>query len=378
MIDEITIQKIKDAANVVDVIGDFYSLKRDGVNFTCLCPFHADHSLGSFKISESKNIYTCYSCGKHGGPVDFLMEHEGLSFVDAIKWLGAKYGIEVEDSDKWKERVKQCKPHAPTPPLPMLVMPAEWVKAKQVFATKQKNTFVEWLSSLPWSDEQRKRVPIMLNNYQVGHSPQEGHTIFWQIDEEQRVRTGKMMKYKPDGHRDKESPHNFDFIHSVMFRAHRLDPMEVQAQTCFFGQHLINAAPKANINIVESEKTALICAIAYGNMKHNIWIASGGLNNINKQKLEPFIKARRTIVLYPDHDGIEAWKEKAKAINYNKLHVNTDYVTTWWHEEDGEKADIADVLLRHLRPNKSTLDKLSEQYEVVDELRKQFDLEIVK
>ena len=377
MIDERTIQRIKDAANVVDVIGDFYSLRRDGVNMTCLCPFHDDRHIGSFKISEGKNIYTCYSCGKHGGPVDFLMEHEHLSFVDAIKWLGAKYGIEVEGADQWREKVKHCKPHEPTPPLPMLTMPIEWVNAKQVLATKAQNTFIEWLTNLPWNEDQKKRVPIMLNNYKVGHSPKEGHIIFGQIDEEGKVRTGKMMLYKPDGHRDKESPHNFDYIHSVMYRAKQLDPMESEAVTCYFGQHLSNICPGATINIVESEKTALICAIAYGGMKKHLWIATGGLNFLNRQKLEPFIKTKRHIVLYPDHDGIEAWKEKAKAINYEHLSVNTDIVRHYWTEEDGEKADIADIILRLMRPTPSTLDKLRTQNPIINELCERFDLELV-
>lgn len=377
MIDEITIQKIKDAANVVDVIRDFYTLERDGQNWTCLCPFHADKHIGSFKVSESKNMFTCYSCGAHGNAVDFLKMHEHMDFISAIKWLGAKYGIEVEGADEYKEKVKHCKPHEPTPPLPMLVMPTEWVKAKQVLATKAKNTLVEWIYSLPWSEEQRKRIPIMLNNYQIGHSPQEGHTIFWQIDEQGRVRTGKMMKYKPDGHRDKESPHNFDFIHALMYRAKKLDPMEAEFCTCYFGQHLLDMAPGATINIVESEKTALICAIAYGGMKKHLWIATGGLNNLNPQKLKPYIERKRQIVLYPDHDGIDQWKEKAKAIKYPHMHVNTDIVTKWWSEEDGQKADIADILIRLLQPKQTELDLLAKQYPIIKQLQDVFDIELV-
>ena len=70
-IDKLTIEKIKDAASIVDVIGDFYDLKKKGVNYECLCPFHDDRHLGSFKISPKKNTYSCYSCGAHGNSVDF-------------------------------------------------------------------------------------------------------------------------------------------------------------------------------------------------------------------------------------------------------------------------------------------------------------------
>lgn len=371
MIDELTIRRIKEAANVKDVIGDFYSLRKDGVSYTCLCPFHQDRHIGSFKVSESKNIYTCYSCGAHGGPVDFLMAHEKLSFIEAIRWLGAKYGIDVEGADEFRQRVKQCKPHAPVPPLPMLTMPTEWVKSRQIGA--EENTLVKWVSSLNWDEEQRKRVPQMVKNYLIGHSAKEGHTIFWQIDELGNVHTGKMMLYKADGHRDKEARHNFDFIHSVMYKARMLDPMEREAVTCYFGQHLMKVCPGATVNIVESEKTALICAIYFGDLRNNVWVATGGLNFLNKQKLEPFIKDNRLICLYPDHDGLAAWKEKKNQIGYKHMRINTDIVRQFWRPEDGEKADIADILVR-LISNKPTIEQMMDDNTMMRQLVDTFDL----
>lgn len=375
MIDEITIKKVKDAANVKDVIGDFYALKRDGVNWTCLCPFHADKHVGSFKISEAKNIYTCYSCGAHGGPVDFLMRHENMTFIEAIKWLGAKYGIEVEGCQAYKDRVKACKPHKPAPPMPLLKLPVQYVKSRMQGV--EDNTLVKWIYSLRWSDEQRKRIPQMLRNYQVGHSAKGGHTIFWQIDEIGQVHTGKMMLYKPDGHRDKVSQYNFDWIHSALQRAGKIDPMEAEMQTCYFGQHLMKVCPMATINLVESEKTALLCAIYFGDIRNNLWIATGGLNFLNKQKLLPFIRDGRVVCLYPDHDGIENWKEKKREINYDKLRINTDIITRYWKPEDGEKADVADILVRILN-TPTTLQNMREECPWLDELIERFDLIEIK
>jgi len=376
MIDERTIQKVKDAANVKDVIGDFYPLRKDGAaGYTCLCPFHADKHVGSFKVSEAKNMYTCYSCGAHGNSVDFLMAHEKISFIEAIKWLAAKYGIEVEGADTYKEKVKQCKPHAPVPPLPMLTLPKEWVKLKQQGI--EYNTLVRWINGLKWNEEQRKRVPIMLRNYQVGHSAKEGHTIFWQIDELGKVHTGKMMLYKTDGHRDKESKHNFDYIHSVMYKAGKLDPMDAEMQTCYFGQHFMKVCPGATINIVESEKTALICAIYFGDIRNNLWIATGGLNFLNRKKLEPFIREGHVICLYPDHDAVEAWKAKKKEIGYSKMRMNCDIINRFWRPEDGEKADIADILVR-LLSTPTTLQNLCEENPALTELIKTFDLVEIK
>lgn len=346
MIDELTIQRVKDAANVKDVIEDFYDLKIDGAaGYTCLCPFHQDRHIGSFKVSEAKNIYTCYSCGAHGGPVDFLMQHEKMTFPDAIRWLGKKYGIEVEGADKYT--VRPCQPHTPAPPLPMLTLPAQMVKRTRSIV--QNNTLVNWIKSLRWNEHQQKRIDTTLTNYLVGGG-KEGHTIFWQADETGNVRTGKMMLYKADGHRDKETPHNFDWIHAMLYRSGHLDPMAAQYETCYFGQHLLNIYPDATIHLVESEKTALICAIAYGQPEQKLWIATGGLQFFKRDKLKPFIDQGRHIVIYPDKDGVDEWSRRAQEVGYEKLHINTSIIRDFWTPADGDKADIADILVRLMKP----------------------------
>ena len=100
------------------------------------------------------------------------------------------------------------------------------------------------------------------------------------------------------------------------------------------------------MNIVESEKTALIMAIAYGNHSQQVWMACGGLEMLNRERLKPIIEQNRRIVLYPDRDGIELWNKKAEALDYKLITTDTRAVTQWWTEADGPKADIADVVLR--------------------------------
>lgn len=102
MIDQQTIGKIIDSADIVDVISDFVSLKRRGGNYIACCPFH-NEKTPSFSVSPSKGIYKCFGCGKAGNAVSFIMEHEHLSYVEAIKWLGRKYGIEVRDKEESEE-----------------------------------------------------------------------------------------------------------------------------------------------------------------------------------------------------------------------------------------------------------------------------------
>lgn len=105
MIDRATIDRIMDAAQIVDVVSQFVTLKRRGVNYVGLCPFH-DDSSPSFYVSPSKNICKCFACGEGGTAVHFIMKHEQLSYHDALKYLAKKYNIEVEErelSDEEKE-----------------------------------------------------------------------------------------------------------------------------------------------------------------------------------------------------------------------------------------------------------------------------------
>ena len=98
MIDQATIQKIFDAADIYEVVSDFVSLKKRGVNYLGLCPFH-NEKTGSFTVSPAKGIYKCFGCGKGGNAVNFIMEHEQMSYVEALKYLAKKYNIEIKERE---------------------------------------------------------------------------------------------------------------------------------------------------------------------------------------------------------------------------------------------------------------------------------------
>lgn len=102
MIDPVTIAKIKDAANIVDVVSDFVTLKRAGANYKGLCPFHDDRTP-SFMVSPAKNYCKCFACGKGGNPIGFIMEHEQISYPDALRYLAKKYGITIEERELTEE-----------------------------------------------------------------------------------------------------------------------------------------------------------------------------------------------------------------------------------------------------------------------------------
>lgn len=98
MIDRATVDKIIDAARIVDVVGEFVTLRKSGVNYKGLCPFHDDKNP-SFMVSPAKNICHCFVCGKGGTPAGFLMEHEQMTYPDALRWLAKKYNIEIVEKE---------------------------------------------------------------------------------------------------------------------------------------------------------------------------------------------------------------------------------------------------------------------------------------
>ncbi|MED9899466.1 MAG: DNA primase [Bacteroidales bacterium] len=104
MIPQDTVNKILDSAQIVEVISDFVSLKRRGANFIACCPFH-NEKTPSFYVSPSKGIYKCFGCGKSGTAVGFVMEHESMTYVEALKYLAKKYGIEVKEKEDSPEEI---------------------------------------------------------------------------------------------------------------------------------------------------------------------------------------------------------------------------------------------------------------------------------
>lgn len=104
MIDQATKDKILDAVRIEEVVGDFVSLKRHGSNYVGLCPFHQDKNP-SMSVSSTKGIFKCFSCGKAGNAVSFVMEHEHMTYPEALKYLAAKYHIEVREKEETPEEI---------------------------------------------------------------------------------------------------------------------------------------------------------------------------------------------------------------------------------------------------------------------------------
>ena len=98
MIDKETVDRIFASANIVEVISDFVQLKKKGVNYQACCPFH-NEKTPSFVVSPSKGLFKCFGCGKGGNAVTFVMEHENMTYPEALKYVAKKYGIEVAERE---------------------------------------------------------------------------------------------------------------------------------------------------------------------------------------------------------------------------------------------------------------------------------------
>ncbi len=146
----------------------------------------------------------------------------------------------------------------------------------------------------------------LIDEYQIGVTKSQG-TIFFQIDAQDRCRTGKIMLYNPeDGHRikDPDVPSRITWVHSVMKQAGML-PKEWELTQCLFGEHLLSIYPDKPVALVESEKTAVICA---GLMPKYLWVATGGKSQLNPDRLA--VLAGRKVIAFPDVDAFDDWSRK--------------------------------------------------------------------
>lgn len=205
----------------------------------------------------------------------------------------------------------------------------------------ESNILYQWMLTLPgWS---LNIAADALQRYKVGtplKGPYKGACIFWQIDRLGQIRSGKIMKYKPDGHRSKE-PYAFNWVHSVMIKKGLIQTYKLEQ--CLFGLHLSTNNHKP-IAIVESEKTAILASVY---IPDYTWMACGSATNVEGTVRRSM--AGKHVTLYPDFGkAFEDWSQRA--IKLNKAGFNVR-VSTWLQDyankypgEVKEGDDIADVL----------------------------------
>ena len=248
------------------------------------------------------------SCGYHYRPSDYFRDHP---------WLTDKA---MQKPVEWKTMPK---------PLPPPLQPLSSELLAQYHSPR--STFWHWMST-----ECARRLNLsaevlqgIYDDYHIG-ATQSGDVVFWQIDEQQRVRSGHIMQYGPDGHR-----RNFqNWMHSILVRQGKL-PQSFELQQCLFGQHLLPRYPERHVCIVESEKTALVMA-AY--QSQYLWLATCGSHGLKAEKLES-LRGRR-FTLFPDSGCFNKWQiimQETTGMQYNIDDSLEQYPTN---------SDLADLLLK--------------------------------
>lgn len=171
--------------------------------------------------------------------------------------------------------------------------------------------------------------------YHIGTSKKwPGATIFWQIDQQARIRTGKIMLYNAETGKRVKKP--YDHI----FWAHRaLGQAEFNLKQCLFGEHLLRQFPDKPVAIVESEKTAIICSVF---LPKYIWLAAGGLSFLTEDRC--VVLKYRNVTLFPDLGGYERWSQKAKELNYAQFTVSDILERMADDEQKKSGLDLADFL----------------------------------
>ena len=210
MIDQPTIDRILDAANIVDVVSEFVTLRKRGINYVGLCPFHTDKTP-SFYVSPAKNICKCFACGEGGTAVHFIMKHEQLNYFDALRYLAKKYNIEIQErelTDKEKQRKSDRES--------MLIVNS-W--AQQYFTTQLYEHVEGKTIGLRYFAERGFREDT-IRKFQLGYSPDKRDALYKEATKngykkEFLEKTGLVIAYDNGGVNDR-------FRGRVIFPVHTL------------------------------------------------------------------------------------------------------------------------------------------------------------
>jgi len=260
-------------------------------------------------------------CGYHYTPADYFRDHP-----------------DQKGGHDWRELTYEERQRIlpkPKPPQPICTIPQDIVTRS--IKPSYDSHLTQYLSGII--------DPLVLEGviteYSIGVT-RDRDTIFFQIDAQGRCRTGKIMKYNPlTGHRikDDEVKGRITWVHSLL-KANFSLPQDWTLTQCLFGEHLLPRYPEKKVALVESEKTAIICAAL---MPRFIWLATGGKTQLG-DKLQ--VLKGRDVIAFPDVDGYDSWKQKLSCIPGLSIKIS-DYLERNATKEDREAhIDIADLLLR--------------------------------
>lgn len=299
-------------------------------------PTEHKYILERYKTRASR--YTCPHCGRahcftryiNGETGQHLAEECGK--CDHESSCGYHYPPRdyFRDHPKGEEEQKLERPVVKLPPAPpplYMTMPMEYVTSRM----GEDGALVPWLRSKFQVDEMVKAV---CGQYLIGTTSagtyQSQPVIFWYVDADGVVHDGKIMWFKVNGHRDQT---RLNWISHRLVSSGRW-PANAKTRKCFFGEHLLKARPEAVVCIVESEKSALFCALLYPKY---LWLATGGCSQLDAD-LCKVLKGRR-VIFYPDSGQLDKWRKAMEQVS------GVEYSFVDYFEKYEPNTDIVDVKL---------------------------------
>ncbi|GAB3534953.1 DUF6371 domain-containing protein [Pontibacter brevis] len=276
---------------------------------------HLHESVGSCN-RESK-------CGYHYTPRQYFADNPHLRKGDSQPWAHTADGKShtAHHAQRQQASIQQPASYIPTE------------KFKESRRHYSQNNFALFLKDRFGKDS----AEAMILRYHIGTSKKwPGATIFWQVDTEGKVRTGKIMLYdRATGKRVKKPYAHLSWVHKA------LDEEEFSLRQCLFGEHLLRLFPNKPVAVVESEKTATICSLL---LPRYVWLAIGGLSMLTAERCR--VLKGRDVTLFPDLGGYEKWKEKAQELRVIFRYTVSDVLERVANERQREEGlDLADFLL---------------------------------
>jgi hypothetical protein len=299
--------------------------------------FQMNNSLFKFKLDPGSKKYFCPGCGKKR-----FVRYRDMSNGELLPEEYGRCDREINCGyhlNPYRDKYGDGNNTNWTPPPPEPPKPPSYISPKILKASLReydKNNFGSWLESFL----DQSTVRGLFRKFRIGTSKHwPGATVFWQIDNKNRIRSGKIMLYnQTTGKRVKKPYNHITWTHKAM------GLNDFNLQQCFFGLHQIANEPNKPISIVESEKTAIIASVYIPNM---LWMAVGSLTNLSIERFKPL--ADKKVILWPDLNAYAKWSEKADQLRFafpgtqilvsDFLELNAD------QKEKSEGFDIADYLI---------------------------------
>lgn len=321
-------------------LGD--NLKRAGTVYKTLCPWHDDkHPSLTLYERTGENRCHCFSCGKGGSVVDFVMQHEQWTFREACQWLSYTFGIATDSPvAAWpncrpKPTAKPSEPAYTYIPMPMV---DSMVSAESSLCRCLALLF------------QPEAVVSLAEEYRLGTyalNGQDDYTVFPSIDHQNRVCNLKVQHYDTDlrsptfGH--SQAGTTF-WLGAMWAREGRLPRESVFRSSCLFGEHLLSRYPNSTVALVESPKNALFGALAF---PQYTWLATGSKGMLKRSSLLPL--RGRNVIVVPDCDAVDEWAQTLRGLADLANFVVSDFCRR--EAPEGQpKYDVADYLQQRLMP----------------------------